>query len=56
MYQAVKVLERCKSLAVKDKVVRVKIDLANNGNDILFLTPGQIIMRNGRKKIDDSKL
>ena len=48
MYQAVKVHvpekvhEKLKSLIAQNKVMPVKIDL-QEGNDILLLTPGQII-------------
>ena len=55
MYQPVKVHvpenvhEKLKSLIVKDKVMPVKIDLENYGDDTLLLTPGQIIkMRNAK--------
>ena len=55
MYQPVnvhipeKVLEKLKSMIVKDKVMAVKIDLENYGDDTLLLTPGQIIkMRNAK--------
>ena len=44
-----KVHEKLKSLIVKDKIIPVKIDL-REGNDILLLTPGQII------KIQNAKI
>ena len=57
MYQPVKVHvpkkvhEKLKNLVVKDKVVPVKIDLEHYGDDVLLLTPGQIIkMRNAKMK------
>ena len=54
MYQSVKVHvpenvhEKLKSLIVKDKVMPVKIDLENYGDDTLLLTPGQ--MQKWKKK------
>ena len=44
-----KVHEKLKSLIVKDKVMPIKINL-QEGDDILLLTPGQII------KIRDAKI
>ena len=41
-----KVHEKLKSLVVQDKVIPVKIDIMD-GDDILLLTPGQII-KNGK--------
>ena len=55
MYQPVKVHvpenvhEKLKSLIVKDKVMPVKIDLENYGDDTLLLTPGQIIKMENAK-------
>ena len=61
MYKAVKVHipqelhEKLKSLVAQDKVMPVKIDL-RGGDDIILLTPGQIIKmeqaKNNGKKIN----
>ena len=55
MYEAVKVhipkktYEKLKGLVVKDKGMPIKLDLIDHGDDLLLLTPGQIIkMRNAR--------
>ena len=45
-----KVHEKLKSLVAQDKIVPVKIDLIE-GDDLLLLTPGQIIkMENAKKR------
>ena len=60
MYQSVKVHvpekvhEKLKSLVVKDKVVPIKIDLENYGDDVLLLTPGKII-KMGNAKMEGKK-
>ena len=49
MYEAVKVhipkktYEKLKGLVVKDKGMPIKFDLIDHSNDLLLLTPGQII-------------
>ena len=45
-----KVHEKLKSLLVQDKVVPIKIDLID-GNDVLLLTPGQIIKMDHARKL-----
>ena len=41
--------EKLKGLVVKDKGMPIKLDLIDHGDDLLLLTPGQIIkMRNAR--------
>ena len=44
-----KVHEKLKSLVAQDKIVPVKIDLIE-GDDLLLLTPGQIIKMENAKK------
>ena len=45
-----KVHEKLKSLVVQDKVIPIKIDLIN-GDDILLLTPGQILKMENAKNV-----
>ena len=61
MYKPVKVHipeklhEKLKSLVVQDKVIPIKIDLIN-GDDILLLTPGQILKMENAKNVGKNQL
>ena len=44
-----KVHEKLKSLVAQDKIIPVKIDL-EEGDDVLLLTPGQIIKMENAKR------
>ena len=58
MYQPENVHAKLKSLIVKEKVMPVKIDLENYGDDtLLLMTPGQIMkMRNAKMEEKKSRI